>query len=134
MYCLNNFITFAGRLNADQICKLLSTTHVLVLPSFIENSSNALGEAQMIGVPCVASSNCGGILSIIKEHINGVFFYKGDGFDLSQKIRKIFLNDDLAKLLSKNSRDFGKDFHNKENIKNQYSNIYKSIINHESTT
>lgn len=134
MFDLKNSLIFAGKLDGSQICQMLETTHVFVLPSFIENSSNALGEAQIVGTPCVVSSNCGGITSIIKQDKNGLFFNKGDAYDLSQKIREIFLNDELSIMLSKNSRIFGKDFHSKEKIMIQYRFIYQSIINHESTT
>lgn len=38
--------------------------NMFLLPSAIENSPNALGEAQMLGVPCV-SSRVGGVEDMI---------------------------------------------------------------------
>jgi len=125
---LNNNITFLGALNGKEVSKILKKTHVFVLPSFIENSSNALGEAQVVGVPSIVSSECGGTESIIEENVNGLIFKKGNAFDLANKIRKIFLTDNLAMQLSENSKQFGFKFHNRETIKKQYYSIYKTII------
>ncbi len=130
---VNRNIRFLGHLNGKEISQILKKTHVFALPSFIENSSNALGEAQLIGVPSVVSSECGGTESLIEENINGLVFKKGDSFDLANKIRQIFLNDELAKNLSENSKRFGYQFHKRETIKAQYYSIYKTIINHESS-
>lgn len=133
-YSLEGNIVFAGKLDGLRISQLLKETHVFALPSFIENSSNALGEAQIIGTPCVVSSNCGGIPSIIKENENGLFFRKGDAYDLANKIKSIFLDDNLGVKLSKRGRGFGSKFHNKSTIINQYSLIYKSILSDEGNT
>jgi glycosyltransferase involved in cell wall biosynthesis len=126
-YDLADNISFQGSLNGEQISNILFKTHVFVLPSFIENSSNALGEAQVAGVPCVVS-NCGGTTSIIQENKNGVYFLRGDAFSLANKIRSVFLNDELAMELSKNATIFGLHFHDKVKIYNQYSTIYQNIV------
>ncbi len=127
-YNLSENISFLGSLNGEQISNILFKTHVFVLPSFIENSSNALGEAQVVGVPCVVS-NCGGTTSIIKENENGLYFLRGDAFSLANKIRSIFLYDELAIALSKKAKVFGLNFHDKVKIYNQYSTIYQNIVN-----
>jgi glycosyltransferase involved in cell wall biosynthesis len=128
-YKLQNHIFFKGKLSSNDISGILKSIHIFVMPSFIENSSNALGEAQIVGTPCVVSSNCGGTSSIIIEHKNGLFFDKGDAFDLSLKIREIFLHDELAIHLSNNSRIFGNEFHNRVDIVKQYKYIYQYIVN-----
>lgn len=133
-YKLQDSIHFSGKLDEFQICRILEKANVFVLSSFIENSSNALGEAQTVGTPCIVPSNCGGISSMIKDQINGLYFNKGDAYDLSLMIRKVFSNDDLAESLSKNSKLFGSGFHNQKNILNQYSSIYKKIVNDESSS
>ncbi|XBD75769.1 glycosyltransferase [Akkermansia massiliensis] len=44
-----------GRLDAEQMCSQFRKAHVFVCPSMIENESNSLGEAQMVGTPCIAA-------------------------------------------------------------------------------
>ena len=46
---------FSGNLNAAEMMHEYLLANVFVCPSSIENSSNSLGEAQILGVPCVAS-------------------------------------------------------------------------------
>jgi len=123
---LADHIEFCGKLEGNQIAKILEQTHVFALPSYMENSSNALGEAQITGVPCVAS-NCGGTETIIKDNFNGFLFQRGDAYELAQRIREVFLNDELAEKFSKNGKTFGAAFHSKSLILEEYSKIYTSI-------
>lgn len=131
-YDLKNNIIFLGKLNGKQMCDEMLKSHIFTLPSFIENSSNALGESQILGVPCVVSNNCGGISSIITENENGLFFDKGNALELASQIRQIFLDNNLAIKLSKNSISFGSYFHNKEMIKSQYIQLYNKLRQNES--
>lgn len=48
-------ILFCGDLNAEQMKREYLRANVFVMPSTIENSPNSLGEAMLLGVPCVAS-------------------------------------------------------------------------------
>jgi glycosyltransferase involved in cell wall biosynthesis len=130
-YNLKNHVQFLGKLNGLQMAAQLQKTHAFILPSLIENSSNALGEAQVMGLPCITSPG-GGTKSIIKNEVNGLFFERADAYDLAQKIRKIFLTRDLAVQLSEGAKKAGSAFHNKEIIINQYSEAYKKIVSNES--
>ena len=55
-YHLKKNITFLGPLNAEEMKTEYLRSNVFVCPSSIENSPNSLGEAQILGVPCVAAS------------------------------------------------------------------------------
>lgn len=48
-------IEFIGKLNEKEICDQFLKANVFVCPSIIENSSNSIGEAQLLGMPIVAS-------------------------------------------------------------------------------
>ena len=52
---LQDKVTFTGNLNAEEMKREYLRCNVFVCPSAIENSPNSLGEAQILGVPCVAS-------------------------------------------------------------------------------
>ena len=54
-YNLERNVIFTGSLNEEQMCQRYLRSNVFVCPSAIENSPNSLGEAQLLGVPCVAS-------------------------------------------------------------------------------
>lgn len=64
-YKLENHIFFTGKLNEQDICKRYLKSNVFVCPSAIENSPNSLGEAQLLGVPCIASY-VGGVSDMMK--------------------------------------------------------------------
>jgi len=66
-----------GALNAQQMTEELAMSHVFVSPSFIDNSPNAVSEAQLIGMP-VISTYTGGVPSLIEEGQTGLFFQTGD--------------------------------------------------------
>lgn len=52
---LENSVKFIGSLDSAQMKAELLKCNVFICPSSIENSSNSLAEAQLLGVPCIAS-------------------------------------------------------------------------------
>lgn len=52
---LRGKVIFTGNLNAAEMKSEYLSANVFICPSSIENSPNSLGEAQILGVPCVAS-------------------------------------------------------------------------------
>ena len=53
---LEENILLQGRLSAEEMAEQYRKAHVFVLPSFIENSPNSLGESMMVGTPSVVSA------------------------------------------------------------------------------
>lgn len=64
-YNLEKHILFLGPLNAQQMKEEYLSSNVFISPSSIENSPNSLGEAQILGVPCI-SSYVGGAMDMMK--------------------------------------------------------------------
>jgi len=81
-------IIFLGSLDAEQMCEQFLRCNVFVCPSAIENSPNSLGEAQILGVPHVASF-VGGIPEIVEY--DETILYRFDEHEmLAKKINDIF--------------------------------------------
>ncbi|MBQ9436925.1 MAG: glycosyltransferase family 4 protein [Lachnospiraceae bacterium] len=59
-------ISFLGKLDAKAMKAAILSSHVTLVPSSIENSSNSLGEGMMLGAPC-AAAKVGGIESLAKD-------------------------------------------------------------------
>lgn len=74
-YGLEQQIVFLGRLNAQQMKEQYLKSHLFVCCSVLENSPNSLGEAMLLGVPCIAA-DVGGIPSIFTDGEDGIL-YKG---------------------------------------------------------
>lgn len=98
-YGLQKHIKFLGTMSAGEIKKAYLRSHVFVCPSSIENSPNSLGEAQILGVPCIASYS-GGIPSMVNEE--SAILYRFEEYEmLAANLRKIFKDDNHANKISK---------------------------------
>lgn len=91
---LSDIVTFCGSLSADKMKEQFLKSHVFVLCSVLENSPNALGEAMLLGMPCVASL-VGGVGSMISE--NEGYCYMGSNPEkLADSVIRAFEQTDLA--------------------------------------
>lgn len=126
-YNLGKSIVFTGRLNEQEMCERFLGSNVYVCPSSIENSPNSLGEAMILGLPCVASY-VGGIPDMI-EHKKDGFLYQVDApYMLCYYVCEIFDHDDIVRKLSVNARRHAlKIFDSDENSKNLIE-IYNGIL------
>lgn len=72
---LEGRVSFLGKLDAGQMRDRYLKSNLFVCCSSVENSPNSLGEAMLLGVPCVCA-DAGGIPSIFTENVDGIL-YKG---------------------------------------------------------
>lgn len=70
---LHEKVIFLGRLNSAQMKEQYLRSHLYVCCSSLENSPNSLGEAMLLGMPCV-SADVGGIPSIFTDGVDGILF------------------------------------------------------------
>lgn len=126
-YDLKEHVVFTGRLAAKDIVSNLLRSHVFVLPSTIENSPNALAEAQLVGVPTVAAL-VGGVADYSQDGVTGMLYNSNEPIMLARQIRKIFTDDQLAINLSKNSLEIARKRHDRDKNREQLLSVYKRII------
>ena len=126
-YKLEENIIFLKNLTAEEMASQYSKAHVFVLPSFIENSPNALGESMMVGTPTVVSP-VGGVTSIVNDNESSVFFPVGDHVSLAFQIDRMFSDDSLAEKISSNARNIALQRHNINEVTMHYYSIYSQII------
>ena len=96
---IGDHLVFEGYLNAEQVKSRLLKTHVFVSAAKIENQCTALGEALILGVPCVATFT--GAIPETIEHEKSGFLYPFDSpYMLADYIKKIFDSKALAEQFS----------------------------------
>lgn len=127
-YNLQDNIIFLGLLSESEIISELMRANVFVQTSSIENSSNALGEAMIVGMPCVAS-NVGGTSDLIVDKEEGFLYPFGDYGLLAYYISKIFDEPKMAISMGKKARKHALNTHDKEKNAKCMFNIYKKIFN-----
>lgn len=77
---LQDRVSFLGKLSAEQMKEQYLKSSAYVCCSTVENSPNSLGEAMLLGVPCVAA-DVGGVSSLLIHGVDGILY---QGFDAKQ--------------------------------------------------
>lgn len=126
-YNLEKNIEFLGSLSEKQICNRFLNTHVYVSSSSIENESNSLSEAKILGVPCVASY-VGGVTNRIDHGVDGFTYQHDAPYMLAYFIMKIFESSELALLFSKNAKENANVTNNIENNVDEIIKTYTNIV------
>lgn len=119
---LNGRVEFIGNLNADQMKSEYLRSNVFVCPSTVENSPNSLGEAQILGVPCI-SSYVGGAMDMMENNIENLYRFEEIEM-LAYKVCQIFAN----KEKQVDMRNVALNRHNPQINALQLYNIYQSIL------
>jgi glycosyltransferase involved in cell wall biosynthesis len=126
-YKLKDNIVFTGLLNEKQMVDRLLKSHVFVQTSSIENSPNSLGEAMLLGMPCVAS-NVGGTSDMLRDKDEGFLYPFNDEKMLAKYITTIFEDDDLAVSLGNKAKQHAIRTHDRLKNTNCMVEIYKELI------
>ena len=127
-YELQDNVTFLGLCDVSTVKQEMLNTNIYILPSSIENSSNSLGEAALLGVPIVAS-NVGGTPSVIEDEVDGLLYPAKEIDMLAKHIMSIIQNKELAERLSQHAREMAHIRYNREKAINQLLETYDDIVN-----
>lgn len=92
---LENKVHFLGSLSAEEMKKAYLEANVFALPSTIENSPNSLGEAMLLGVPCVAA-DVGGVTTMMTHEKEGFVYQSTAPYMLAHYICKVFAMEEQA--------------------------------------
>lgn len=120
-------ITFTGPLKDHEVAERLSKVHVYTLCSAIENSPNTLGEAMMVGTPCVASY-VGGVPDMVTDGKEALIYRNDDPALLAWNIKRIFDSDNLASHLSANGKVKAAETHDEKKNAEALVYAYREIM------
>lgn len=117
-------VSFRGRVDGKTIRDGLQFCDVFVHPSYIENSSNAIAEAMMLGVPVVAN-NVGGNASMLRED-SGVLVAPNEPYILAARILEM-TERTVAQGYSNRSLTVARERQNTEKIINTLVSVYREV-------
>lgn len=115
----------------DDIASILSRTDVFVLPSLTENCPYAVLEAQVAGVPVIAS-NIGGVPEIIEHGVTGFLTPAGDPITLYQTLAQVLENDSLQNFVRTNCERRCQIQWSVENMVKALENLYRTALERSS--
>lgn len=126
-YKLEDHVIFTGNLEPEKMKERYLKSHVFLCPSAIENSPNSLGEAMILGVPCIAAW-VGGIPSMITHQKEGFLYQYNSSKMLAYYIKNVFENDEISQSISHFARVRARNTH--DSIKNNEDliGIYNQIM------
>lgn len=128
-YNLEDVVSFTGLLSAEEMVSELLHSNLFVCPSSCENSSNTIAEAQILGVPCLASRR-GGNPDMIKCSDYGQLFDFDSIEELADGICSMF----ETSMCYDNStvRNMALERHNKEKNLSDTISIYEKVAGQKS--
>lgn len=117
-----------GTASKEQLVEALCEASCYVHTSYIENSPNSLCEAQLLGVPVLAT-HVGGISSLVKDGETGILYPTNAPYDLASTLLNLCQNEDFCVHLSYKEREMATARHNPEAIRKALLSIYHNILN-----
>lgn len=106
-YELSDNVIFLDALKEDEMRERYLKSNVFVSPSSIENSPNSVGEAMILGVPCV-SSMVGGVASMLEHGREGYTYQHDAAYMLAGYCMDIFeacdKNHEKIELMTRNAK------------------------------
>lgn len=123
---LKDHITFLGYLDENAMCERYLKSNVFVCASSIENSSNSVGEAMLLGVPTVAS-DVGGIKNLLVHDEEGFIYPADEPYMLAHYVSELFENQELVQKFSENSKKHARELYDAEKNMSDLFAIYNKI-------
>ncbi len=120
-------VNICGSVDKNHLITALLASSCYVHTSYIDNSPNTICEAQILGLPILAT-NVGGVSSLIKDGETGILFPANDPYMLSHLICKLTSDVVLAHKISDAAINQARERHNYDSIKSRLNAIYKQIL------
>ena len=124
---LQGAVIYTGPLDEEQIRQQYLNSSLYLLCSSIENSPNSLGEAMLLGLPCVAS-RVGGVESMLTHGQEGLLYPAEDIRALSDAILQMLDDPDFAQACGQRARSRALATHDPAANGRRMLEIYRDIL------
>ena len=119
-------VRFLGILDEYEMRDQYLKSNVFLMPSSIENSPNSLGEAMLLGVPCIAA-DVGGIADLLVHQKDGYLYPFDAPYMLAHYIDQVFSDPEKTQALTENAKNHARNTHDPQANLVQLLKIYESI-------
>lgn len=126
---LDGAVHFLGHLSAQDMKQAYLEANVFVLCSTMENSPNALGEAMLLGLPCVAAE-VGGVSSLIGSQ-EGILCAPVNPAAMAEGICRVFSMENQAEAMGAAARTRARKTHDPEQNMKDLLDIYRLLSGKE---
>ena len=123
---LEDSVEFLGHLSAEEMKHQYLDSNVFVLPSTIENSPNSLGEAMLLGVPCVAA-DVGGVKDMLTHNEDGYVYQSAAPYMLAHYIHNVFEMENHVQTMADCARSHAAVTHDPQINLQTLMNIYREV-------
>ena len=127
-YGLSDKIEFMGKLSPEGMKEQFLKAHVFALPSTIENSPNSLGEAMLLGTPCVAA-DVGGVTTMLASGKEGLTYQSTAPYMLASCIKQVFAMEEKAEAMGAAASAHARKTHDPGKNLEDLLGIYREIDN-----
>jgi colanic acid/amylovoran biosynthesis glycosyltransferase len=125
---LVEYVSFVNGLSHAEVIDKVSSSDLFLLPSLSEGISNAVLEAMSLGVP-VITTDCGGMLEIIRDGKNGFSVPVRDSDAMVEAIRNFINLDEKNKTnIINNARETIINNHLLSNQIDMFQSLYRNIL------
>lgn len=130
LYPENVNVRLMGLASAEQLQEILLYATAYIHTSYIENSCNAIGEAQMMGCPCIVC-NVGGVSASIENNVSGYLIPSNDIYQLAYKMDYLAKHPEEREKFGQAGKTAARKRHDKAAICNRVLEIYQDILSYE---
>ena len=120
-------IEFVGKKTPEELVSILLEADLFIHPSYIDNSPNSVCEAQILGIPVIAT-NVGGVSSLIIQNKTGVLVPSNGVFEIVASILEYTTEPEKYFTIGKNARKNALLRHNTSKIIDDLMQSYLKII------
>jgi glycosyltransferase involved in cell wall biosynthesis len=102
-------IFFTGGVPKEAVPEFVDKADILINTTNVDNTPTTVLEAMACGL-CVISTNVGGIPHLLSHEKNSLLVEPGNVEAMSESVRRVLRDPELAKQLSKNARQYASQF------------------------
>ena len=127
---LQKQVVWLGCLSESEMRKALLQSSIFVMPSSLENSPNSLGEAMLLGMPCIAT-DAGGTAGMLANGKEGILYQPEDISALTAAILQMLDDPAQAKRFGDAARERALITHDPVRNGQAMLQIYRRILQEE---